>query len=192
MKKSAMKKWIEQIDKTTLDFYESFSELTFEELNWKPNFETWSIAQNIDHLIVINSTYFPILESIRKGTYKTPFLSRVGFIVSFFGKTVLKAVQPDRKKKIKTFPIWEPEKSEIPAGILERFKDHQSKLKEIIGNSKDLVNQGIVISSPANKNIVYKWEKAIEIIVAHEQRHYGQAKEVFQLLKTEVDRSKSI
>jgi hypothetical protein len=40
-----------------------------------------------------------------------------------------------------------------------------------------------VISSPANKNIVYKLETAFDIIVSHEQRHLEQAKEILQLMK---------
>ena len=183
-----MEKCIEQIDKTTRNFHESFSDSSSEQLNWKPNSETWSIAQNIEHLLVINKTYFPVIESIREARYKTPFLSKIGFLVSFFGKTVLKGVQPDRKKKMKTFPIWEPTKSEIPEGILERFKNHQLDLKDLIKNSMDLVDKGAIISSPANKNIVYKLEKAFDIIVTHEQRHFEQAKEVYQLLKKEASR----
>ena len=89
---------------------------------------------------------------------------------------------------MKTFPIWEPTKSEIPEGILERFKNHQLDLKDLIKNSMDLVDKGVIISSPANKNIVYKLEKAFDIIVTHEQRHYEQAKEVNQLLKKEASR----
>lgn len=171
-----------QIDETTNNFIQTFDGLDIEQMNWKPNSQTWSIAQNIDHIIVINKTYFPVIESIRKGTYKTPFISKFGFIVSFFGKTVLKAVQPDRKKKIKTFSIWEPSKSEIPIGILDRFKEHQSELKKMIENSWDLVEGGTIISSPANKNIAYNLETAFEIIVAHEKRHFEQSKEIFQLM----------
>lgn len=79
-----MENWREQIDKNTQSYIETFGELSIEQLNWKPNSETWSIAQNIDHLIVINKTYFPVIESIRKGTYKTPFLGKLEFVVSFF------------------------------------------------------------------------------------------------------------
>ncbi len=182
-----MYNWSEQIEQNTQNFVETFGKLTAEQLNWKPNAQTWSIAQNIDHLIVINSTYFPVIESIRKGTYKTPFLAKLGFVVSFFGKMILKAVQPDRKKKMKTFPIWEPSKSEIPIGILDRFKDHQSELKKLIENSKDLVEKGTIISSPANKNIVYKLEKAFEIIVTHEERHFEQSREILRLMKEEAN-----
>ena len=115
-----MENWNEQVERNTQRFIETFSGLSFEQLNWKPNSETWSIAQNIDHLIIINNTYFPVIDALRNGTHKPPFLAKLGFIVSLFGRTVLKAVQPNRKKKMKTFPIWEPTKSEIPIGILDR------------------------------------------------------------------------
>ncbi|WP_020531320.1 DinB family protein [Flexithrix dorotheae] len=183
-----MENWSKQIDRITQKFSETFGKLSIEELNWKPGPEKWSIAQNIDHLILINQTYFPIIDSIGKGTYKTPFLAKFGFIISFFGQTVLKAVQPDRRKKMKTFPIWEPSKSEIPSGILDRFKTHQSELKKIMENSKDLVEKGVVISSPANKNIVYKLGKAFEIIVTHEQRHFEQSREIYKVMKKENQR----
>lgn len=181
-----MEKWSEKIDKNTQDFVETFGELSIEQLNWKPNSETWSIAQNIDHLMVINKTYFPIINSIRNGTYRTSFLAKLGFIVSFFERTVLKAVQPDRKKKMKTFSIWEPTKSEVPIGILDRFKEHQSELKNMLENSRDLVEEETIISSPANKNIVYSLGAAFEIIVTHEQRHFGQAKEVYEMMKNKA------
>ena len=49
----------------------------------------------------------------------------------------------------------------------------------MIENSRDLVEKGTIISSPANKNIGYKLETAFEIIVTHEQRHFEQSKEVY-------------
>ena len=87
---------------------------------------------------------------------------------------------------MKTFPVWEPAKSEIPTGVLNRFKEHQSELKAMIENSKDLVEKGTIISSPANKNIVYSLGAAFEIIVTHEQRHYEQAKEVLEIMKNKA------
>ena len=103
------------------------------------------------------------------------------------GNMVLTAVQPDRKNKMKTFPMWEPAKSEIPFGILYRFKTHQSELKDIIVQSKDLVEKGTIISSPANRNIVYKLEQAFDIIIAHEQSHFEQSKEIYRLMKKETN-----
>ena len=178
-----MKSWSSTLSDISRRFSTEFGELTIEQLNWKPNSNTWSIAQNLDHLIVVNETYYPVLASLKTGTYKTPFVAKIGFMVSFLGKTVLKAVQPVRKKKMKTFPIWEPTTSNVNGDILKRFQNHQNELIQIIEGARELVEKGVVISSPANKNIVYKLETAFDIIVSHEQRHLEQAKEILQLMK---------
>jgi hypothetical protein len=175
-----MKNWISTIDDISTQTLAEFGALSKEQLNWKPNSDTWSIAQNLEHLIVINETYFPVLAALKAGTYKSPFISRFGFIVSFLGKTVLNAVQPNRQKKMKTFPIWEPSASILTEDILERFQIHQNELKRQIEKADGFVKKGVVISSPANRNIVYKLETAFDIIVSHEQRHLEQAKETLQ------------
>lgn len=174
-------KWTRQLDEITEDFREEFGELTVEQLNWKPDPDTWSVAQNMDHLIVINSTYFPVIEAVRNQTYRTPFTGRFGFMTRFFGNMVLSSVSPDRRRKIKTFAIWEPTNSYIGADILDRFEQHQTLFRHLIENSRDLLDRGTVISSPANRHIVYTLEKAFDIILLHERRHFEQAKELLQI-----------
>ncbi len=178
-----MKNWTSILGDISKQTLIEFGALTIEQLNWKPNSNTWSIAQNLDHLIVVNETYYPILASLKAGVDRTVFIAKIGFMVSFLGKTVLNAVQPDRKKKMKTFPIWEPTTSNVISDILNRFQNHQNELIQKIEGAKRLVEKGVVISSPANKNIVYKLETAFDIIVSHEQRHLEQAKEILQLMK---------
>ncbi len=179
-----MQKWTDQIDRTTKNFKDAFGHLNARELNWKPDEASWSIGQNIEHLTIINSSYFPALEELRNDIYRLPFLSKFGFIASFFGKTVLKAVQPDRKKRIKTFPIWNPSSSNLPSTIVDDFVQHQEELKQEILLSKNLILSKAVISSPANKNIFYPLSMAFDIIVAHEQRHFQQAKEVLSTMQS--------
>jgi DinB superfamily len=181
-----MKNWLLTLDNITKQSVTIFGTLTNEQMNWKPNSDTWSIAQNLDHLIVVNETYYPVLASLRAGTYKTPFIAKIDFVVSFLGTAILKAVQPERQKKMKTFPLWEPHTSKISDDILKNFETHQNELKLKIADVKDLVDKGTVISSPANRNIVYKLETAFDIIVSHEQRHLEQAKEVLGLLSQNV------
>lgn len=180
-----MNNHVNQVEEITQKFLSAFSHLTEEELNWQPNPKTWSIAQNLDHLIIINQSFFPIIKSIRNGSYRTPFLAKIGFIVNAIGNSVVKAVSPNRKNKIKTFAIWEPSKTNLPSGIVNRFAQHQSELTQWMKSNEDLVTQGTVISSPANRFIVYKLEKLMEMIPAHELRHYEQCKEVYDLLQKE-------
>ena len=170
-------RWTNQIDATTSDFQNHFGNLTEAELNWKPDSKTWSVAQNLHHLMVINKTYFPVIDAVRNTRYKTPWIGKINFMVNFFGNTILKSVSPDRKRKMKTFPLWEPSAGTIEKDILKKFASHQDELKALIVSSSDLLDQGKIISSPANKNIVYTLKCAFDIIVTHERRHLEQAKE---------------
>ena len=175
-------RWQAKIDEVSSLFEKTFGSLTEAELNWKPHPSVWSIAQNIDHLMVINKTYFPVIRQIRNGSYRLPFHARFGWLVSSFGKIVLKAVHPDRRKKMKTFPIWEPAQGNLPGNVVNQFLLHQIELKALIQSCQDLVKNDTVIFSPANRTIVYKLETAFDIIVTHERRHFEQAKELFRLL----------
>lgn len=175
--------WLAEIDQLSNAFLLKFKDLTESELNWKPNPNAWSIAQHIEHLIVINQTYFPVLAALKAGTYQLPFTARFGFLVRFFGKVVLNAVKPEQKKKTRTFPIWEPSTSNIAGDILDRFKVHQKELKAQIAASEDLLKKGAIISSPANSTIVYRLETAFDIIVTHEYRHLEHADGVLKQLQ---------
>ena len=185
-KKSNMKNWIALLHKITDQTITEFGTLTNEQLHWKPNPHTWSIAENLDHLIVLNESYYPILESLKAGSYQTPFIAKINFIVSFLGNTILKSVQPDRRKKMKTFQMWEPSKSNEINDIINRFNIHQHELILKIEEASVYIEKGCIISSPANKNIVYSLETAFDIIVSHEQRHLEQSKELLKLLKANI------
>jgi hypothetical protein len=175
--------WRSSIETTTKDYVNSFSGLDSTILNTKPNANTWSIAQVIDHVIKSNETYYPLIKQVRDGNYKVPALGKIGFIHRFLGNLILNGVEPTRKRKIKTFPIWQPSASNIDTGIIQRFQEHQKELVNFIESSKDLLEKDILISSPANKNIVYKLDKAFDILVAHERRHYNQALEILEQIK---------
>lgn len=170
--------WLSKIDETTNSFQHAFGLLTESELNWKPNTKTWSVAQNIHHLITINETYYPVVKRVRDGSQKLPWIASVKFMVRFFGNFILDSIEPTRKRKMKTFTLWEPSHSNISGDIVQQFIQHQNELKNLIQSSTDLLDKDVVISSPANRNIVYTLARAFDIITTHEVRHFNQAVEV--------------
>ncbi len=172
-----------RIDQITAAFTDTFGNLTAEELNWKPGSDSWSIAQNIAHLIIVNESYFPMIKRLQEGSYRPPWVGTFDVVTRFFGKLLLKSVKPDRKRKTKTLAIWNPESSKISGDILARFAEHQQALKQTIAACQPLTRKGAVISSPANKIIVYKLDTAFDIMITHEQRHFEQAKEVLALIE---------
>ncbi|MFZ1705618.1 MAG: DinB family protein [Saprospiraceae bacterium] len=167
-----------EIDEISQDFNQEFGHLSTAQLNWKINPSTWSIAQNINHLIVINQSYFSTVEQLKNGSYRLPLHGRIPLVTSLFGKMILDAVSPDRRKKMKTFPIWEPQQSDFSNDIITSFLNHQETLKNTIKFCSILMKQKVAISSPANKCIVYKLETAFQIMISHEKRHLEQAREV--------------
>lgn len=171
-------RWESQLDEITQSVENSFGSLDQEQLNQKPDAETWSIAQNLHHLIVLNETYFPVLDSLRNGTYTLPFTARFNFAVKFFGSMLLKYNQPESKMKLKTMSLWRPNEDSVINNVIERFKNHQEELKQQIRNSLYLIEQGTIISSPGSKFVVYKLETAFDILVTHERRHLVQAQRV--------------
>lgn len=163
--------WHKRIDAVTTSMLELASGMQPDELNFKPSATVWSLAQIMDHLIKINGTYFPILDQLKAGKYKPSFWGRFGFLARMGGKFILKSVRPENKKNIKTFAIWEPAKSDLPAGIVDHFRAHQEILKDRIKASQHLLKQNPIINSPASNKIAYHLETAFEIIVTHEERH---------------------
>ena len=174
--------WHHQLDSNTKNFREQFEELSIEEINRKPNPATWSVAENIQHLISVNESYYPIIKDVKEGKHKVPFTGKFKFLVNFMGNALLKSVEPTRRKKMKTFLVWEPATAVMAEGILDTFDEHHKVLKNIISESEDLLKANTVISSPANRNIVYFLDKAFDIMVAHEQRHLNQAKEAMEFI----------
>lgn len=178
--------WEKELQEITGLFRTSFGALTPEELNRKPDPQTWSIAENIQHLIILNESYYRVVRSVRNNNQHLPFIAKFSFFTNLLGNSILKSVAPGRKKKVKTFPMWEPNAGKIKCNILELFEKHQQEFIAFIKSCEDLLNRQTLVNSPANKMIVYKLEKAFEIMVTHERRHYNQALEVWQRLQQPV------
>ena len=178
-----VQQWKDSIDSITKSFNDEFQILDKKELNWKPNPNTWSVAQIIEHLIVTNKSYYPIFEQLKSNNYKLPVMAKLSFLADVFGNLILKTVSPEYKRKTKTFPVWQPETGNIDTNILSEFSNEQKRLKDEIDDCKELIQQNKILSSPANKNIFYRIDKTFDILIAHEKRHFNQAVQVKKLIK---------
>ena len=178
-----MNELVKKVDINTQLFLDLLKSISHEELNWKRSKNEWSVGQNINHIIRFNESYYPIINSLNKDSLKLSLFSKSGFIVSLFGKIVLKAVQPEEKRKTKTFTLWEPEEINQTHSLIELFKNHHLDLKKLITSCENLIREEAIIHSPANRNVVYKLERAFEIIITHEMRHLKQIITLIQVIK---------
>ena len=75
----------------------------------------------------------------------------------------------------------QPAELEFDFTILSRFEVAQTGLIKFINDSKDLLEKNVVIPSPANRTIQYKIRVAVDIILAHEQRHLQHIRQIADL-----------
>lgn len=172
---------IADIDSVTTEFIKYFTNLSVQQLNSKKYPDHWSIAQCMQHVIIVNNSYELLVTSIKENSYRTGWNSKIGVLANYFGKTILQNVHPDNERKIKTLPQWQPQQSGTIDEVVFKFVAHQQNFKQLIITSKDLIENKKVIHSPANRLIVYKLEDAFKMLVAHEQRHLNQAKSLLAL-----------
>lgn len=176
--------WTSGIEAVTREFMASFQDFTQSEWNWKPDPATWSIAQVVDHIIRVNESYFPVFAALQQGTYHPAWPARFPFLVRFFGSLVLNGVEPSRRKKTRTFQVWEPALRQSEGNILEQFSGHQQELAAMIRSCGPYLKDRVVIGSPANKFIVYRLETAFDILLTHERRHLNQALALKERIKS--------
>ena len=174
--------WHSEIDTNTSLFEEKFKDLTIEKLNWKPNSKNWSIGQVIEHLKISNEGYFGIPKLLKSRDFKPSFLSKIGFMPKMFGNFILKAVDPNNHRKVKTMKVFEPAESNVGENILNEFKDSQLELHKFIDENIESIKIRTVIPSPVNKHIVYYFDDVIDILINHQKRHFNQASNVSEMI----------
>jgi hypothetical protein len=160
------------------DAERTFGRLNREQLNWKPRADQWSVAQCFEHLIKINSAYFPQLRLIEQDAYASTWRDYVPVLGRFFGSMILRAVQPASPRKFKAAQHVEPSTGTIDGDIIARFTAHQQEVIKhmTMTGSRDL--RAVVVTSAVAPIAFYSALDAFRILVAHERRHIAQAERV--------------
>jgi len=170
------------LEKVAENARQDFGSLSTQQLNWKPDEKSWSVAQCFDHLITTHSLYFPVLQRLSRGDKQSSFLERFSPASGFFGRLLIKNLDPTNLKKMKSTPAVEPSTSEIGGDIVDRFCAHQHELiKHIQTLPPDIDPAKTIITSPLLGFVTYNLEDCFTVLVVHCQRHFGQAKRVTEV-----------
>ncbi|HEX8116680.1 MAG TPA: DinB family protein [Pyrinomonadaceae bacterium] len=171
---------LEELVSVKCEAREVFGGLSPAQLNWKPSAEQWSVGQCFDHLIVTNSTFFPDMERVAAGTYKSSLWGRVSPLSGFFARYILKALDPEKGRKTKAPRVFEPTQSAVAPDVIERFAAHQDDLAAHMRATSDADLRGLKVTSPVAAVATYSLLDAYRIVVAHERKHFEQARRVTQ------------
>jgi hypothetical protein len=169
---------IQELENITAQYENEFSGLPDSDMDLKPAADVWSINECLDHVVQSNASYKGMIQDLAAGSYQASAWTRVPLFPIFWGKMIMKAVSPEHTGKSKTFPIWLPLKSNYGRNLTADFAAANGTFAESLRGLKDADFDRIVVSSPAGKFVTYTLRNAIDILVAHEKRHFNQAKRV--------------
>lgn len=172
--------WTTELKSNTEKFEREFAQLPEHILCYKPHHQSWSILEVIEHLTTTNSRYFSIFDEVLEGRNRIHWVGKIPGAANGMGKMLLKSMDPSRRKKVKTVPVFEPEVTTITPDLWPRFLSCQERLIEYVSQFSK-AQLSTIISSPASTIIVYRLKTALDIITTHELRHFHQAIEVKQL-----------
>jgi hypothetical protein len=155
-----------------------FGNLNGQQLNWKPDTGSWSVAQCLEHLVSTNREYFPIFDRILKGEYPKALLHRLPLLPGIFGRMMVKSLSPDSYQKFKAPDTASPSSCSIDLRIVDRFIACHRETLAIMRRLAEIDPAKIIITSPFAGVLVYSLQDAFRLIVAHERRHFAQAQRV--------------
>ncbi|HEX8719407.1 MAG TPA: DinB family protein [Pyrinomonadaceae bacterium] len=169
---------LDELRAVTEDARKVFGGLSPAQLNWKPSAGQWSVGQCFDHLIVTNRTFFPDIERVAAGTHRASLWGRVSPLSGFFARFILKSLDPARGRRTRAPRVFEPAASDVAPDVIERFARHQEELSERMRATRGADLRRTVVTSPVSPVATYSLLDAYRIVVAHERKHFEQARRV--------------
>src|SRR5262245_11325658 len=169
-----------EIDVVARDAEAAFSRLTARQLNWKAAPDRWSVAQCFDHLIVINRVMLDGMARALEPTRHKSFIERVPGLAWIGGKFMIRALSPSSPRRLPVPAAAAPSTSDLGAHIISEFVGAQTAMRERLQalEHRDLARATMV--SPFASVVAYSVLDACRIIVAHERRHFEQARRVME------------
>ena len=171
---------VTELDAIARDTQSLFGRLDERQLNWRRDATTWSVAQCFDHLLSANREMFQAVDAALDSARPRTVWQRLPILPGVFGRMLIKSQTPESKRKFTAPRQATPASSAIDAGIIERFGAHQLEAAARVQALERSGASGAVMVSPFVSFIAYSVLDGCRLLVAHERRHFEQARRVTQ------------
>jgi hypothetical protein len=156
----------------------TFGSLDAHQLNWSADATRWSVAQCFEHLLTANGMTFG---AIKNNLSRPPSaVQHIPVLPRVFGGLMIRSQAPDNTSKYKAPSVARPTTSEIPANILQRFIDQHVEAASWVETLDERQAALRIMVSPFLRVILYSVLDGLRLAVAHDHRHFQQAKRVMQ------------
>ena len=167
------------LDDIARDARDTFGDLNVRQLNWRPDATRWSVGQCFQHLVTANDLMITsardALEHPRRSVWQ-----RVPLVPGAFGWVMIRSQAPGAAGKYTAPAKARPTTSDVPGDILPRFIDQHGAAAEWLRKLDEREIARTVMVSPFVRVITYSVLDGFRLLVAHDRRHFEQARRVTQ------------
>ncbi len=158
-----------------------FSNLSDDQLQWKPAKGQWSIAECIEHLVRTNQSYLDRIENQMQ--YEQSKVETNGEVKhSWLGQQFINMLHPNSKMKLKAFGQMLPSQGITGQEVIKQFIEQQDRMLELLERARDYNINKLKIGSPFLGLLKFRLSDAFKVILVHEQRHLLQAQGVHKTI----------
>ena len=186
MKKILVTELLKNLSEKSLQLIENvrddFGSLSAEQLFWKSNEKSWSIAQCLAHLNAYSSYYVPVFnERIKNSRFRTP---GEYFVSSPLGNATYRSVKLGKVKNVrrvlKSPKDYNPlvNKTLQTENAVEDFLSFQDQMIDVLKNCSQINIRKAKCSLSVRPIIKLRIGDALQFIVYHNERHVEQARKV--------------
>ena len=138
----------------------------------------WSVAENLQHLILTAQVMVPLaeraIEDLERSGERATRASGLGLM----GWMLVKSLEPPPRMKTRTTKPFEPVSVADPLSLTDRFIETNSKVDALISRATGLATSTVRVASPFNEKVKYNVYAALRIVLVHARRHLWQANAV--------------
>src|SRR5687768_2378552 len=179
-----LKKMSDMTTQLSDDVKTHFAHLTPEQLFWKPNERSWSIAQCLAHLNAYYSFYIPVFrERIKNTRFRTP---GEYFVSSPLGTGSILAVKLGKvknvKRRLKAAKDYNPlvNKTLPTENAVQEFLANQEEMLQVLKDAAHINIRKAKCSLAITPLVKLRLGDAFQFLVYHNERHVEQAKNVLK------------
>ena len=156
---------VAHLEMTSAWLVDEVRDLSPRQLAFKPSADEWSIAQVMDHLLVVGDIYWDDLQAALKSPPSEQPSWFTDADILWYG------IDRGAREKARTSEVPAGRFRDLPSAIAEYRKDH-ARLADFVNTTKADLRAHIV---PRQRSDAYQWAL---LITTHEQRHILQIREI--------------
>ena len=155
----------------------TFGSLSHAQLNWRTERSRWSVGQCFHHLVIANALMLDRADAALANPPDT-FPERVSMWPRLLGPMMIRSQAPGTSRKYKAPAKARPGPTEVTGDVIARFVTQHEEAAQRIRKLDARVVSRIIMTSPFVRVITYSVLDGYRLLVAHDWRHFEQARRV--------------